>query len=465
MSALGYLILVLLGFSILACYFRPPLAFVLMIVLYPLKQIEQTYLPFFVANSALFNVIVAFSVISGALGVLTRRQQSLDGMRNKYSAMLFLLYAFAASGVIWSPSIYAVNHLIAGLPYWALQVLLVPLLFTSMQDFRAAMAPTLVVASIVTVLYLTNPLGVYHGNRYVLQLGGGFDRDFGNPLASAQMGGQMAFIAALIRPRRVSLLWLFVRLGALLLGLLLAVQAGSRGQLVASVFLIVTLFPMASKVKDIKQFFLTAAGFAAVAGVAFMAIKLGLDTDPNAESRWSLTLASEHLETRTGEVMKLLVWFWSEPFHWLFGLGPNAFGSLPDQDGTYVHNVLVEVLCEYGVFGMSLFIALATVTYLHARDLFRRHAEDPAMRSAVAVLVAIGLYSFFLALKQGSFLDVPEPYYFWLLIVKINCGERLAERSYQAQLAEHDAYYAHLHGAALPGYEDVAAAYGSTEPA
>lgn len=458
MSALGITVLAFLAIWIVASYLRPPLAFVLIVVLYPLKQVEQTYLPFFVANSSYFNFIVGFSVLAAAYGAISKNRRWLLGFKSGFAGVLLLLYVFAVIAILWSPSqSEAVGHFTAGLPYWAMQILLIPLIFSDIRDFRAPLVPSLVVASIVAILFLTNPQGTYLNARYVLLFGTGLEKDFGNPLASAQMGGQMAFIAALIRPRRENLPWLLGRLAALMLGLWLAVQAGSRGQLLASVFLIVTLYPVARKVKNLSQFFLTAAGLGAIIGIVYLTISFALSASHSEDSRWSLSLASSHLATRTVEAERLLTWWWSEPLSWFFGLGANAYSSLPGA-GTYVHNVLVEMLCEYGIFGLTLFLTLLFLTARHARGLFRRHAQDAELRSVVAILIAISLYSFFLSLKQGAFLDVPEPYYFWFLIVKINCSERIAEASYQAQLAEHDAYYA---GGGLPGYEDVAAAYGN----
>jgi hypothetical protein len=460
MTVLGIVVLGFLAIWLLVSYFRPPLAFVLMIVLYPLKQVEQTYLPFFVTNSALFNIIVGFCVLAAALGSISRNRRAIADMWGPFTATLVLLFLFAVASLVWSPSQKeAIGILSAGLPYWLMQVLLIPIIFATARDYRSTLGPTLLIASIVAVLFLTNPLGVFVNARYVLKLGSGYDNDFGNPLASAQMGGQMAFIAALTIARKTSLPWLLARIAALVLGLALAVEAGSRGQLLASVFLIVTMYPVARKVRDIKQFFLTAAGFGLMVSIAYLTIVVILSGDHGESSRWDLTLASEHTSERTREILLLMNWWWERPQNWVFGLGANAFTSIPGVGQGYVHNAVVELLCEYGFFGLGTFCALAFMTFRHSRELFRRHSEDPELRSAVAVLIAFGLYSFLLSLKQGAFLGSPEPYCFWLLIVKINCSERYAEQSYQAQLAEHEAYYA---GGALPGYEDVAAAYSNT---
>lgn len=461
-TVLGILVLLVLAIWMVASYFRPPLAFVLIVVLYPLKQLQQTYLSFFATNTSSFNFLVGLSVLSGVYGAISRRRTPFAGYNNPFLAVTAVLYIFAVTAILWTPSQQAaIGHLIIGAPYWAMQLILIPLLFPTVKEFGASMKPTLIFASIVAVLFLTSPFGKYNNGRWVLQIGFSSQSDFGNPLASAQMGGQMAFIAALLYPGARSFFWSMVRVGALILGLALAVQAGSRGQLVASVFITVLLYPIARKVKDLKQFMLTSAGFAVIAGVGYFTISI-LTGDQDVGGRWSLELAGNHLASRSLEASRLLSWWWSEPTSWPFGLGANAFSSIPGAGEGYVHNVLVELLCEYGLFGLGLFGVLCIITFRHGKELFRRHADDPSARGVVAILIAIALYSFFLALKQGALLQVPEPYYFWLLIVRINCAERLAIASYQAQLDEHEAYHASAYPGAHPGYEDVAAAYSQS---
>lgn len=459
-TVLGVLVLLVVGVWLLASYFRPPIAITLLIVLYTLKQNLQTYFSFFLLHSSAFNVLVAVGVGLGLVGSMQRDRFAFVGYKSGYAGLLGLLYLYCVSAMLWTPDAslpYATDLFIVGIPYWTLQVLMLPALFSSMDRFRSAFGPTLIFASVVAVLFLTNPAGNYYQGRYVLELGNLTGKDFGNPLASAQMGGQMAFIAALMIPRGSKMFWLLVRAAAIILGLALAVRAGSRGQLVFSVFLMVALFPMARKVRNLSQFFLTAGGLAFVALLGYFTISILISGSETEQSRWSTNLATKHFDERFATAQLLIDWWVSEPSRWLFGLGANAFSSLPGYGGSYVHNALVEMVCEYGLFGLGLFSALAFVTGRHALELFRRHRDDPPQRAATAVLIAIGLYSFFLALKQGQFLGTPEPYCFWLLIAKINLSERAAERIYFPPQDAHDSQQA-----SYPGYEDVAAAYSKS---
>ncbi|MBI1190538.1 MAG: hypothetical protein GC200_07665 [Tepidisphaera sp.] len=459
---LGISVMLLVGVWTIACFFRPQMALPLLVVFYPLKQNVQSYFSFFLEHSWVFNITMAMGVCLGVAGILRKDPYALKGYKSGYFALLGFLFCYCLSAMLWTPDVarpYAVEQLLSGAPYWILQALLLPAIFSSVERFRSSLGPTLILSCIVSVLFLTNPHGTVFNHRYVIQLGILTEKGFGNPLASAQMGGQMALIAALMIPSGSKAFWLMVRGVAIVLGLTMAVMAGSRGQLTSSVFLVVLLFPLARKVRNLTQFFLTAGGLGVLAVIGYFTITLILKEDTEVTGRWTLDVATRHLDERFETALGLIRWWASEPTSWMFGLGANAFSALPGNAGTYVHNAIIEMFCEYGLFGLGLFCTLAYLTVRHSLDLFRRHRESPPERTTVAILVAFGLYSFILCLKQGAFLGAPEPYYLWLLIAKINLGERAALANQAAAMAEQQQYQP---DGAYPGYEDVAAAYGNS---
>lgn len=461
-TVLGILVVIFLGVWAIASFFRPPLVMVLMIVFYPLKQCLQTYLPFFAMHSSAFNFIVATIVGVAIAGSLRVNPNALRGYKSGYFALTAFLYIYAIVAMLWTPSEsyqYASDLLIAGFPYWLLQVVLLPVVLSSSEQFRSTFGATLIVGIIVSILFLVNPAGIYHNGRYVLQIGQSAALDLGNPLASAQMGGQLLFIAALLVPGGSKLFWFLVRATAIVLGLILAVRAGSRGQLVGSVFLAIAMYPIARKVRNINQFLLTGAGLAVIAAIGYLTIVLVFSSDATEASRWNTKLATKHLDERFDTALLLINWWLSEPSRWMFGLGSNAFSSLPGYGGSYVHNAIIEMCCEYGLFGLAVYGTVCYLTFKYSLELFRRHRDVPTERAASAILIAFGLYSFILSLKQGALLGAPEPYFFWILIAKINLGERAALANQAAAMAEQQQYQP---DGAYPGYEDVAAAYGNS---
>src|ERR1043166_2221602 len=91
-QALGYLILAAIGAGLIAMLFRPHLALVLVLALFPLKQLMGTYLPVFLRVSPLFNFIVASGVGLAVLARLLRRERPLSGLGNGLTVVTLVLY-------------------------------------------------------------------------------------------------------------------------------------------------------------------------------------------------------------------------------------------------------------------------------------------------------------------------------------------------------------------------------------
>jgi O-antigen ligase len=116
----------------------------------------------------------------------------------------------------------------------------------------------------------------------------------------------------------------------------------------------------------------------------------------------------------------LQLWL-SSPTHWLFGLGTNAWVQISnssDLRGNYVHNVAVEILCEHGIVGAAILVAVTVLTIRAGIRLWDQHRDDPALRSAAAIFLAISAFALFNALKQGSIVAI-TPFYWWLVMAKI----------------------------------------------
>jgi len=456
MSALGYIVLACVVAGVLYCYFRPSFTLVLLMAFYPLKQLEMSYLAVFAMNSAYFNYIVFMGVCLGVLGNITRSREAFWGYGNKFVGLLLTLYCFALLAVLYTPSReWAMDRVRDGAPYWVMQILLLPLCFSSLADVRKAIAPTILACTLVVVLFLTNPKASFYAGRLTLDIGilgvGGEAR--GNPLATAQMGGHLALFAALMLPARAAWFMHLLRLAGVFLGLGIAVAAGSRGQLAMAIIVLVAFYPMARKVKDIKQFFLFSLGFMMMAGLCVVALSYFLGQNKEQANRWDLDRWSDAMTGRSWEALRLVDAWWDSPAHWVFGLGTNAFSGISGDQHSYAHNIFIEMLGELGLFGLTVFLVLLTWVIKMSRELFRTFSDDPGGRATAAVLLSQGAYLGLLALKQGTFVSIPEPWYIWVLIAKIAMSERRHTMAYYAQHVEHSEAWA--------GYEEAAAAYSA----
>lgn len=427
-TALGYLVLAFLAGAIVWCYYRPSFAFVLVMTLYTLKQLQMTYLQVFVTNSTWFNYIVFLAVVVGAGSNLLRSREALRGYWNKFFGTLVFLYIFALFSLLYTPSQqFGMDRARDGGPYWLMQVFLLPLCFSNLNDFRKAVTPTIITGVVIVLMFLANPRAGYVSGRLTLNIGEylGVADYRGNPLATAQLGGHLALLAALMLPLRAAWFMHAFRVAGVFLGLGIAVAAGSRGQLAIAILVMIAFYPLARQVKDIKQFFLTAIGLGVMSALALISLSFFVGQDRLQANRWDPSTWGENLEGRGFEAWKLMEAWAASPMHWLFGLGVNAFSFISGDAHSYAHNIFIEMLGELGLFGLVIFCVLLTWLFKMSRELFVTYKDDPVGRATVAVLLSQAAYLGLLALKQGTFVSIPEPWYIWVLVAKFATAERL----------------------------------------
>lgn len=440
LTAFGYLMLVGMAAGMLYSFSRPPFAFVLVVCLYPLKQLQMTYMGFFAQNSSYFNFLVFACVAAGVLGNLTRNRAAMGGFLNKANVLLLLLYVYVLMGVAWTPvADNAWARIRDGAPYWAMQVLLLPFLFSSLDDVRKTFVPAMLVGLLSCVLFFTNPNASFYAGRLTLNIPLAGMEYRGNPLATAQLGGHIAIIAALMLPLRAGWLLNGVRMAALFMGLGMAVAAGSRGQLAAAVLSILLFYPLARRVANIRQFFLTATGVVVFGLVGVIAIKIFLGQDAEQLGRWNITEWGKQTGERSADAFHLIEAWWANPGAWALGLGTNYFSFLRGEPMSYAHNVLLELIGENGLVGITMYLVVAWLVFTSARDLWRMFSEDPAGRATLACLFAQAIFLTILSYKQGTFVGLPEPYYIWVLITKLAVTERVRQSEWMQQ-REWDAY-------------------------
>lgn len=448
MTALGYLVLACLAVSLLVCYRHPWFAMVLVLILYPLKQLQMTYMPLFLQHSAWFNYIICAGVLVAAVSNVSRDRTALIGYFNRYFGLILFLYFYAWFAILYSPSAqYGFERARDGAPYWGMQMLLVPLIFSRVADIEKFFTPFMFIASVVIVLFLTNPGATWRDGRLMLQLGFfmGVADYRGNPLATAQMGGMLAIISALMLPRRAGAVWGIVRLGTLFLGLGIAIAAGSRGQLILSMLTIALFWPVARHVANIKQFFTTVFGFGAAAGVSLIALRFFLGQNREQSQRWDPQTQVDTVIERSLQAWRLIEAWATQPAKWVFGLGTNAYSSISGEAHSYAHNFYVEMLGELGLLGLTCGIVVTWWAWKLCKELWQNHRHDTRERATVGVLLALCAYNYFLALKQGTFVGTPDVWFLLAIACKLVYPDRLAAAAgWEGQLAPaSDSYIAY----------------------
>lgn len=455
MAVFGYLLLSATLLGVCYCYVRPAFAFVLVMCLYPAKQLMQSYLGFFGANSSVYNYLIFLGVLMGVFGNIVRKR-GVAGYGNRVFWLLLATYFYAIFTILWTPSKdSALEVVFEGAPYWLMQIILLPLCVASLDDFRAILPHTVIAGALVAVLFFINPQTSFYAGRLTLVIN--LDADLrGNPLATAQMGCFTAIAAVLMLPRQGGPLMALVRLGGMFLGLGLAVASGSRGQLIFGVACAFFFYPMARQVRDMRQFVGTVAGLGVLGFVGFLAISYFLGQNAEQSTRWNISNWGDTLTTRSNDALGLLGEWLATPTAWPFGLGSNAFAAASDDKNAYAHNLPIEMLAERGILGLILLCMLFYWCFRIGQWLWRSGtASDPHIRAAAAVLLSMTAYLTLLSFKQGTFLSIPEPWYMLILVAKLGTQEQqlwagdattLAEPDYRAQYADLAAEYSETTG-------------------
>jgi hypothetical protein len=425
-QVLGYLVLATMAVWLVVAMYRPYQVFPLVILMYPVKQLMGSYLPLFLRVSPLFNVIV-FAIVAAAVLSRLKRGRAFAGLGNPFTYVTLLLYGYATFAILWSPG-NGVDRWLDGYAYWIMQVCMMPLVVGTLEELRRTIVPLLIAGSITAVLFFTNPQSTWYSGRLTIYMGGrGTKMEArGNALTVGQMGGQLAIAAAMMLPVRAGLLAAPLRITAIILGLGLSATGGARAQSVLAVLTIVLFYPVSRRVKSLNQFFLAAGGLVTLAAVMYAGFALFLNQSSAQAARWDLASWWDIVAGRAEEAMVIVRAYGARPQNWLQGLGTNAFSyySTAGVSMNYAHNAPVEMLCELGLIGLALYVLGCVLAFRAGRQLFRLHSEDPLARSTVAVLLALCFYAYALSNKQYTFVAVPEPWWFWMIMVKLASAER-----------------------------------------
>ncbi|MHC5005378.1 MAG: hypothetical protein ACYTJ0_19930, partial [Planctomycetota bacterium] len=205
---LGPIIVVALLAALIYVLVRPHWAVVLVIVMFPLEQLLQSYVPSLLATPWLFNVGVGGVAGMALASRILRGDQVLYGMKNRVLLLVLLIYAIAVIGLMYTPSPdEARAMLVKGLPYHVLLLFVMPALIVDLRELNRVLMGTLLAGTVIAVLILLNPASTTYAGRMVVDLGPSLTGTFrGNPLAIATLGGTLALVAVLFLPQRASIL-------------------------------------------------------------------------------------------------------------------------------------------------------------------------------------------------------------------------------------------------------------------
>ncbi|MBS0189472.1 MAG: hypothetical protein JSS51_15520 [Planctomycetes bacterium] len=417
---------------------RPTWAFALVNLMFPLKQVLQGYFPSLVVYGPHLSAAIAAIAAMAVFYKSTRKKLTVASYFNPVTWTTLAIYAIMTFALLYTPARESALHMYTdAIPYIVVFLFIYPFLLSSLDELRQGIFLTVMLGCVLTLAFFFNPSAQWQGGRFIINLGQtyGVSEFTSNPLALADTGGFMMITAALMNFKDKGKLGIVFTVAGLVLGLGLAIVSGSRGQIIFAVIVTTIMYPFARQIKDSKQFFVVAAGAGFM--LLLVALTFSFFLEGEAARRWDVTLVQEGTTDRSQRFMEAMGFVASNPGGWIMGNGTNSFAYFTSHLFDYPHNIVAEMMLDYGIAGLSLFIICVWFTFKYSKIMLKVWGNDPVARGTVAAWVGICLFALFVAFKQGSVIGQPTPFYFWIILAKIYLDEVRAHqtREYEAQLA------------------------------
>jgi hypothetical protein len=387
----------------------------LVVTLFSLEQCLQGYVPFLRSGPGLemVNYIIGLTTVAGAFSAIMRDPMALRESCSPTWLASISLFAWAAFTIIWTPSQSdAVGLLRWGIPYFGINVFLGPILVRTYEDLDRLWAWLILVGCVISAGVLLSPEFSMYNGRYTLNLSTG---DRSAPLALGELGGFLMIASVLFRGRMLpgmpATVTLLVRIAGFILGTVVAIKSGSRGQFFFAVGILLALFPVAAPVRSVRVMLTSMVGILlAMVAVQFIFSSLLEGLSRTEADRFSLDEILYGGSSASGRFANLitLATAWAQrPQAWLAGLGYNAFTSFSLSGEPYSHVLFADAIFELGPIGAVLLGTSLTLGFRSIAHLIRMSRGNAAARPGVTILFAFLLYQIILVNKQGSLWAVP----------------------------------------------------------
>jgi hypothetical protein len=421
---MGYLSYIIFGLMLVMASLSAPWAFVLALVQFAIEVALQGSGGMFLATSSLANVLIAGVVVCGALRGALRNSQPFYGYFSPVLWISVTIYGWSILSLVWTPARSVgvnegVNIITDGFPYFVLYVLVVPLLVSSMADWRQICKVMMFMGMLIGLSIVAHPDFSLKGGR------GGFQMDAKiqtSPLALSQAGGMIAIFGALFYSGKGNRLAVFLRAGAFFLGAMVTLLSGTRGQALFAAITIIVGIPISRRLRDFRSY------VAIVVGIGVMAFALSFAIDYAAGqtnvNRWSANAVADATEVRLANILDLVIAFIGNPMAWVIGLGHNAFSAVTTTEQGYSHNVFIDVLCELGVPMFVLLLIALWKSVTASRALFLRFQESPTDRAALTILFMMLPYLLMIGAKEGNLWSSWMIFTFMIIITRLEMRTR-----------------------------------------
>ena len=238
---------------------------------------------------------------------------------------------------------------------------------------------------------------------------GGKLRHYSPPLAAASCAAVVALLTISTLSKRTSLR--LFGFAVVLLCTYIIVLTQSRGQLLAFCFVASLVYPATHRATSGRGLLQLMVIMAVLILATYAAFHYAGEA---AFSRWQTNSMDRALEGRTLMMQRLFTtWIHSDLFAWILGLGVSSSFRI---SRFYVHNVPIEVLCELGLVGATLFMIFCWKTFRNSLMLVWQTAGESENRSYAIGFVGTFLFLSILTLKEGTLYAIPHLFFVGILI-------------------------------------------------
>ena len=397
----GFFLWCVLAFLFL--FLAPPL----LILFFPLEQLIQSSSGFF-RDTALglqaTNYMVAFTVAMTTGYAVFKNPQRFQGILNSTTIIIGILFIWTLLSCLWSPGrAKGFEVFISTAPYLAMFFIFMPLLITSLADWSRVARLCLVLGTIISGLILVSPEFTMKFGRLGLDMASEAKGGRSSPLALGELGGTCIVLAVFVGTKFDPLYFKVFRGIAVLLGTILVVKSGSRGQLMFAVITVVLSYPISKQFSNAKNYIFAIIGLSlTLILINYIAGQVANTGSLDTEKRWAEGSTSSGVDVRLDNISFLLETWLKSPAYWIQGLGFYSFGELNPFGEPYTHAIVVDMLGELGLVGLTLFSIMCILSLISCRKIFIAVRNDPIQRASFSSLAAMLIYQFLLSNKQGN---------------------------------------------------------------
>jgi hypothetical protein len=402
-----------LAYSVYRTWQNPMFGFVAGFFMHVLDYWLRLRVPFFYANKNVLNAFLAALIIFAAVHHCVLSRNKAWRKLSVVEVLLILIIGYSWLSLLWSPGreavlSYSSGFYVSTFVNQLISLILFPMLLKvslDRYDFNRDMM--LVGLTILPLVALT----VEFEDRGATHLFLAFDAATGeiaassvNPLLLSYFGSVLAMFAVIFWERTLKST---IMCGAVfVISLYLMLESQSRGQLIATVVILLVATPMLHAKLKPRQFLIFGPPILLIAGLVALnigSIMMGLlgalGYDEAVQQRYDTSNMSADFEARIWFIRDVTNVWKTSIVNFLFGLGTAASFAIV---GMYPHNVPIEVFLEQGSIIGIAYIAAMILTLVAISSGLSVAGLEPRERQMLLFCGAQFAALLIIALKQGA---------------------------------------------------------------